>query len=96
MTFEDAKKNCRKDENCVAIWDDTCDGESFYTCRKQKDWDDISRDGSCVWRKNPGKMHGEINAILPSLQNQHFRKMRVHLLRPLGSILYIIYISMFM
>jgi len=54
-TLEDASTACENNATCAGIWDDKCDGTHFWTCEKQRDWDEFSgnrKSFSCILRKN--------------------------------------------
>jgi hypothetical protein len=55
--YKDAVKRCNKINSCAGIWDDKCSGNTFYTCRNEPDWAEISRsaNASCIYRKNIAK-----------------------------------------
>ena len=52
-TLSEAQTACTSDENCAAIFDNTCDNVGFKLCptgySKKKSW------SSCLYVKNQGK-----------------------------------------
>lgn len=56
FNFKDAKRACNTDENCVAIWQPNCKGQTFRTCGRQRNWEEIeitsNPNPSCLFHKN--------------------------------------------
>ena len=54
--LKEAQIACYADKQCVGVWNPECnDAKMFYTCKKEKDWEEIEQTNesnpSCLYRK---------------------------------------------